>query len=78
MKTWTKMYLDQIGVGSNIDQYHSSSRDICTLLALIHMKSLPNIKLSQVGVGANMAQNQSSILWEVISGHYSHDELTNI
>ena len=33
-------------------------------------KTLPKLKLGKIGVHSNNAQNHSSILLEVISGHY--------
>ena len=36
----------------------------------MHIQIWPKSKLDQVGVISNTAQNQSSSLWEVITGHY--------
>ena len=68
MKSWPKVKLGQVQVGSNIAQNHSSSP--WSLFAPIHMKSWPKVKLGKVQVGSNIAQNQSSSPYEVISGHY--------
>ena len=62
MKSWPKVKLGQVQVGSNIAQNHSSSKYevIWSLFVPIHMKSWPKVKLGQVEVGSNIAQNHSS------------------
>ena len=54
MKSWSKVKLGQVEVGSNIAQNHWS------LFVPIHIKSWPKVKLGQVQVGSNIAQNHSS------------------
>ena len=56
MKSWPKVKLGQVQVGSNIAQNH--------------IKSWPEVKLGQVQVGSNIAQNHSYSTYEVMSGHY--------
>ena len=56
MKSWPKVKLGQVQVGSNIAQEVISGQ----LFAPIHMKSWPNVKLGQVQVGSNIAPNHSS------------------
>ena len=34
------------------------------------MEIWPKVKLGQIEIGSNIAQNQSSGLYDVISGHY--------
>ena len=86
MKSWPKVKLGEVQVGSNIAQNHSSSSSrfehcsesliypirshIWSLFTPIHMKSWPKVKLGQVQVGSNIAQNHSSNPYEVISDHY--------
>ena len=62
MKSWPKVKLGKVQVGSNIAQNHSSSTgsDIWSLFVPIHMKSWSGVKLGQVQVGSNIAQNHSS------------------
>ena len=63
MKSWPKVKLGQVQVGSNIAQNHSSSKQEVIsghYLFPIHMKSWPKVKLGQVQVGSNIAQNHSS------------------
>ena len=65
MKSWQKVKLSQVQVGSNIGQNHSSSlyaigSHIWSLFAQIHLKSWPKVKLGQVQVSSNIAQNHSS------------------
>ena len=58
MKSWPKVKLGQVQVGSNIAQNPIGSH-IWSLFAPIHMKSWPKVKLGQVQVGSNIAQNHS-------------------
>ena len=63
MKSWPKVKLGQVQVGSNIAQNPSSKpigSHIWSLFAPIHMKNWPKVKLGKVQVGSNIAQNHSS------------------
>ena len=63
MKSWPKVKLGQVQVGSSIAQESlilPIGSHIWSLLAPIHMKSWPKVKLGKVQVGSNIAQNHSS------------------
>ena len=59
MKNWPKLKLNQVGVGSNIAKYHSSS--LYEVISGHYVPKSPWIvkkhKLDQVEVGLNIAQN---------------------
>ena len=59
MKSWPKVKLGQVQVGSNIAQNHSSSPYLAIICPNSHEK-LMKVKLGQVQVGSNIAQNHSS------------------
>ena len=64
MKSWSKVKLGKVQVGSNIARIthlaHYIGSHIWSLFAPIHMKSWPKVKLGQVQDGLNIAQNHSS------------------
>ena len=72
MKSWPKVKLGKVQVGSNIAQNDRITHlgHTKSLFAPIHVKSWLKVKLDQVQVGLNIAQNHSSRAYEVISGHY--------
>ena len=63
MKSWLKLKLGLVGIGSNIAQNHLSSllrSPIWSLVAPMHMQGWLNYNLGQVGVGSIIVQNHSS------------------
>ena len=62
MKSWPKVKLGQVQVGSNIAQNHSfNPYEVISghYLPQFTYKSWPKVKLGQVQVGSNIAKNHS-------------------
>ena len=64
MKSWPKVKLSQVEVGSNMLKITrlATWSHIWPLLAPIHMTSWPKVTLGQVDVGSTIAENHSSSL----------------